>query len=365
MLNVRVKALATLCFYLILAGCYPTMPRQLGPQSLELSAENAVPPSIAVTQAFEENDPQSRHIAVVSAIQRFLRDPAYIDQPDEITAAALTELAFSSNRLTLSDPALIQRDGSYTIVAIPDGIGLYFYDLTDPNAVPIELSQWTAGIQTLEATWQDDRVVIIYQTLDVQGDRHAHASLLTLNADSDWVQSWISDDIPDWWFNAANAAIEVAPDLSQIVVVGEATSTTQAFQEDANSPQRFFQLVWKLDETHYQLTTPSSSFRDRSEWAWATAIGSPYGTLVEFVERFQRNDQSGARMLAANDTVMAEARNFGLAFSGIPYKVETLDETHLLLTGYQGELIITFQPPQSSEDGWLLTNIAPQGAVAP
>ena len=365
MLSIHPKDLPVIGLGLVLIACAPTAPRQLDPQALVLSEENAIPPATAVPLAFEETDSQSRRTAVISAVRRFLLNPAYSDLQDEIVSQALTDLAFSSGRLTLPDPAFVQKQGPLVAVAIPDGIGLYFYDLSNPHADPIELSQWTAGIQSLEATWTADKVVLVYYTLDTRGVRHAHVSLITHGANSDWTQSWISDDVPDWWFNATNATVEVAPDLSHIVVDGEATSTTHAFQEVSDSPQRRFRLVWELADAQYRLTTPSTSYRDRSEWAWATAIPSPYATLVEFVERFQQNDQTGARLVAASDAVIVEARDFGLTFSGVPYKVETVDATHLLMTGYQGQLVITFEPPQTTEGRWLITNITPQGASVP
>jgi len=365
MLSNKAKTLFPLLIFLVLVSCQSAAPRQLDPQQLEPPTESSIPPDIAVPTAFEEENPQSRRMAVLAAIRGFLLDSRYIDAPDSVMSETLTDLAFSSEHLTLSDPAFVRRYGSYAIVAIPDGLGLYFYDLAVSAHTPIELSRWTAGIQTLDVTWQNDKAGIIYHTMDLNGIRHAHASLVTMSANSDWTQSWISDDEPDWWFNATNAIVELAPDLSQLSVVGESTSTSQAFDKNQTSPQRLFRLLWELDGARYQVTTPSAAFRDRGEWAWATAVPSSYATLVEFVERFQRNDRAGARRLVSSDAVMADANNFGLAFSGIPYKVESLDETHLLITGYQGELILTFQPPQPEEERWIITNIAPQGAATP
>ncbi len=348
---------------LIVVGCRPTALREIEPQSL--STENAIPLETAIPQAFQETDPQHRHIEIITAIQQFLLAPTYLNAPDAVTSTDLTDLAFSSEHLTLADPAFVRRHGSYAIVAIPDGIGLYFYDLENPNQEPLEVSQFTAGIQSLDVVWQDNHIGIAYHTLDLEGIRHAHVSLLTLGANSEWEQSWISDDIPDWWFNDINASINLAPDLSQIVAVGEMTGKSQSFQEDSTSPQRLFQLVWDLDNNQYQVTTPSTGFRDRSEWEWATAVPSPYAALVEFVERFQRNDMTGAAILAANDTVMANAETFGLALVGVSYKAEILDETHIRIVGHQGALIITFQRPENPGGDWLITNIAPQGAVTP
>ena len=78
-----------------------------------------------------------------------------------------------------------------------------------------------------------------------------------------------------------------------------------------------------------------------------------------------RNDVAGAKILTANDTVMVDADNFGLALVGVPYKAEILDETHIRIVGHQGALIIAFQPPENNEGDWLITSITPQGAVAP
>ena len=365
MLSKWSRSILVLILILTAAGCRHADPRALPPQSLEPSSQNTLPLETAIPLAFQSTDPQSRRAEIVTAIRQFLLDPAYLSAPDEVTSAALTSLAFSSDRLTIPDPAFVRRFGSYAVVAIPDGIGLYFYDLAHPSQTPLELSRWTVGIQSLEVVWQDNYTAIAYHTLDLEGISHAHVSLLTIDSNLDWEQSWIGDDTPDWWFNDINASIDLAPDLSQIVVVGASTSGSQSFQEDSTSPQRLFRLVWTLDNTQYQLTTPSTGFRDRSEWAWATAVPSPYATLVEFVERFQRNDVAGAKILTANDTVMVDADNFGLALVGVPYKAEILDETHIRIVGHQGALIIAFQPPENNEGDWLITSITPQGAVAP
>src|SRR5574341_356000 len=155
-----------------------------------------------VREAFRVEDPNSRREAVLEAVGRFLRDDGVRNLSDADASLMLTQIAFSSERLVLTDAALIARVGEQAVVGLPDGLGLYLYDLGDAGAAPLELSRWTVGLSGLQASWGETEVGVVYTTLGNDGAMQAHFALAV--RESEWAVAWISDETPDWWFNTRN-----------------------------------------------------------------------------------------------------------------------------------------------------------------
>jgi hypothetical protein len=311
-------------------------------------------------EAFRVEDPNSRRDAVLQAVQRFLRDEGVRNLSDAEASLMLTEIAFSSERLVLTDAAMVARDGERAVVGLPDGLGLYLYDLGDTSASPLELSHWTVGLSRLRASWGETEVGVVYTTLGNDGAMQAHFVLAV--KESAWIVAWIGDETPDWWFNARNAAVVVAPDRSLLLVKGEALNTTQVFSEPSDGPLRTFHMEWQRTENSYQPEFPVPPYGSREAWLWAAAEPSPYATLVEFIERLQLGDEDGALALASRPAVVADAISFGVYLIGRQYEVIGYDEERIVFRDIQGTFVASFRQSLSGEAQWLITDIAPLGA---
>lgn len=313
-----------------------------------------------VREAFRVEDPNSRREAVLEAVGRFLRDDGVRNLSDADASLMLTQIAFSSERLVLTDAALIARDGEQAVVGLPDGLGLYLYDLGDAGAAPLELSRWTVGLSGLQASWGETEVGVVYTTLGNDGAMQAHFALAV--RESEWAVAWISDETPDWWFNTRNAAIVVAPDRTWILVKGEALDTTRVFNESSGGPVRTFHMEWRRTENSYQPESPVPPYSPREVWLWAAAEPSPYATLVEFIERLQLGDEDGALGLVTREAVVADAISFGIYLVGRQYEVIRYDNERIVFRDVQGTFVASFRQSASGEPRWLITNIAPLGA---
>src|SRR5690606_25540679 len=146
-------------------------------------------------------------------------------------------------------------------------------------------------------------LVAAYTTLGADGVERVHVAL-AVERNDDWRLAWLSDEEPDWWFNARGGAVTVAPDLSRLTVVGEAEHTTDVFYEVGNAPRRPSRVEWVRELSSYRLAATEESYQSRRAWLWALAVPSPYATLVEFIERLQVADQSGAAQLVESESVL-------------------------------------------------------------
>lgn len=354
---------------IIISGCNPSTPNSTpivavpasSPTS-SLFSPTATPEALDehVREAFRVEDPDSRRDAVLMAVRRFLRDDAVRNLSDADASLMLTQIAFSSERLVLTDAALMARDGEWAVVGLPDGLGLYLYDLGDADAAPLELSRWTVGLSSLRASWGATEVGVVYTTLGSDGAMQAHFVLAV--KEPTWAVAWLSDETPDWWFNTRNADIVVAPDRTWILVKGEALDTTRAFSESSAGPLRTFHMEWQRTENSYQPESPAPPYSPREVWLWAAAEPSPYATLVEFIERLQLGDEDGALGLVSREAVVADAISFGIYLVGRQYEVVSYNEERIVFRDVQGTFVANFRQSASGEPRWLITNIAPFGA---
>lgn len=314
-----------------------------------------------IQNAFQITEPVQRREAVLLAVQQFLNDPSVRAMTDEEASTLFTETAFSSERLVLPDAGYIARDGGRAVVGLLDGMGLYLYDLDHAASQPVLLSPWTVGLVRLEVYWESAEIGVQYDTLGNDDILRAHF-VLAVEADSGWKAAWISDEAPDWWFNAQNATLSVAPDLSWIAVTGEASGTTLVFDEQPGHPRRAFHLEWIREGESFKPTSSPHAYDRREAWLWSIATPSPYATLVEFLERLQMGDAVDVETLVSNPAVIRDAAAFGLDLIGRRFEVVTYEPDQIVFRDLQGTFVATFREEPSAEYPWLISSIAPLGA---
>ena len=180
--------------------------------------------------------------------------------------------------------------------------------------------------------------------------------------------TWQGDQQPEWWINAFNASVEAAPDLAWLIVTGEARESTHAFDESVG-PVRQFRAEWVREQEQgsnlptFRLKEPIAGYGGRHAWFWQTAVPSPYATLVELVERLQRNNLTGIDELAINPTAIDDATAFGLHILAEPYSILEQTADTITFRGRQGTLVASFAPPATPDGPWLIRSIRPIGAV--
>ncbi|GEM_PF-969926 len=316
-----------------------------------------------IREAFQETDPYVRQGAVLCSVERFLRAEAVNAMTDEQASAYLTSTAFSSEHLTLADPALVVRENAQAIVGLPDGMGLYLYDLSAPaGSFPLAISPWTIGLSHVQISSDEMEIGVSFETVDQQAAAHIHYALITRDGTT-WRVSWLSDDHPDWWFNSRNAALSVAPDRSRLIVVGEARNSTLVFDEKEGRPHRLFRLEWIREGHAYRLKLSPGGYPSRSAWQWEIAQPSPYATLVEFVERIQMGDSDGAARLVTNPNVISDAMAFGLYLAGRQFEVLSSEPQRIVFRDRQGTFVADFlATPSNSGPVWRIASLAPLGA---
>lgn len=348
----------------ILVACAPNDP---APSVTPLAATPTQPAIQAATleerlqEALQLPEPEARKYEVLMAVDAFLRDPGIQAMSDQDASRVLTEVAFASESLTLTDPALIQRRNTRAIVGLPEGLGLAFYDLSRPEgSQPLEISPWSVGLEALGVTWTDQEAGVFYETISTDGVRRAHFALVGRRSD-EWAVLWLADEMPDWWFNAQNATLSIAPDLSELLVIGEAESTTLAFDEADGRPRRQFRVRWVREGESYDPTPQNEDFGVRQDFIWIAAEPSPYATLVEFIERLQLQELAGAQRLVSSPDLMDTATSFGLYLIQRPYEVILVEADRIVFRGRQGTFAATFRAPGVEGDPWLITSIVPTG----
>lgn len=346
-----------------LASPQPSFPEQI------LTEQTTPTPALSadarLRQAFRLADPNAKRAQVLSAAEALLRDAAFSQMEDEAASSHFTVVAFSSERLIFSDPAFVRRKGNLAVVGMPDGLGLFLYDLsTTPGTPPLELSHWTAGLSAVEVTWRRDEIGVSFVTLGNDGLHHVHY-VLAGEAESVWQVMWFSDEEPDWWFNATNATLAVKPNLSQLIVVGEASHTTLALSETEDSPRRKFRVEWRRGGDGYILSPPMGSKSERQNWLWRIAQPSAYTTLVEFIERLQRQDIDGAAHLVTDEEIISSAVNFGLFMPERRYEIVAYSEGIIMFRDRRGAFAMAFKQPQTADAPWLIAGLVPVGVELP
>lgn len=342
-------------FVLIACSAAPPPPDETLTPSQAPEPTSSLSVDDEVKAAFADTDPQARRTKVLSAVQRLLDDPAIQSVSDADATIRLTDLAFASGAIKLTDPAYVRRHDTYAVVALPDGMGLYFFA---PSQAPIEINRFTVGLTTLNPVWRENEIGVPYETRGTDGAITSQFALLT-QTDSGWQMTWSSADTPDWWFNARNGSLMIEPDLSRIALSGQAPGNTLVFNEAEETVQREFRIVWlRSEETDtYQPELPPDQFSYREAWLWRIAVPSPYSSMVEFIERLQRNDREGLLRLVLNGEVIEDARDFGFALLNQTYDVILSEPDRIVIRGYQGVFEFSFAPPDAEGDPYVITSI--------
>ncbi len=318
--------------------------------------------------AFKVEERPARLQAVLTLMPAFLDDLSLRNASDQAASTLLTDIAFSSRQMTFTDRAFIRRYEDLAIVGLPDAMGVYFVDRARGVNRSAELiSRWTAGLDSMEITPRDRDVGLVYTTLGLDHATRAHFALLR-RTDAGWGTAWFSDDTPDWWFNAVNAQIALAPDLSKVTLVGDAAGTTPVFLESGNVPRRRFRVGWVRTDNHYDQSPSMGGAANRQSWLWHIAEPSAYSTLVEFVERLRNRDFKGAAGLVTDSSIVVTAQSFGLYLPENTYTVTAYDMQRIAFQGRQGAFVAIFQPPAPGsppDTRWLISSIEPAGLASP
>jgi hypothetical protein len=351
------RFLSCLIVFLVLVGCRPEGARQFPINATAMPED----PLIQLQQAYGVPDPDQRKIAVVDSVHAYLRSKSAQTLDDRTLSLKITEAAFSSGTLIFADSGFVSRNGGLAVVSIPNGVGLYLYDLRSSRTIPIELSAWTIGIDSIQPYWHVDEVGVIYNTSAADGSFQGHYVLAKLT-NVGWRVAWFSDETPDWWFNSQNAAIAVNADLSRIQVVGQSLGTTAVFDEVGNSPRRSFSVEWVRDHDRYKLDSPPAEF-DRTTWLWGVSQPSAYATLVEFIERVRLQDHEGAAKLVGSQEVVDAAFAYGLYLGDSTFHVTAFNQDRITFQGRQGAFVVEFLQPVSPNEPWLITGLIPLGAA--
>lgn len=338
---------------------------------LAVPAANPPPQATAILvydelrSAFLLADRETRRREVRSLTRSFLADIQSRGVGDEAASALLTDIAQTSHPL-LNNPAIVQHQNNRVIVGFPDGLGLVLYDMTTPpDTPPLELSPWTAGLTTVQATWLPDAIGVLYFTT---GSDHAVTAHYVQAEQSRgvWRVGWFGDEDPDWWFNTRNAVVTVSPDLQNLKVTGEADHTSPAFDELATSPHRTFSVEWHKLPSGYAMSPAAGSEAGRTAWLWQIAVPSAYATLVEFVERIRINDMNGAGRLVTDPSVVATAFSFGLQFPENRFQITDFDPNRITIISVRGTFVVSIKPPpQGADRPWLISAITPIGIAPP
>lgn len=328
----------------------------------------APPPEISVEQHIQEafllSSPVARRDAVLAAVELFLRDNSMRQLDDAVASRRLTEITFQSGQPIFADPVFVRRQGTLVVVGLPDGLGLYLFDLSvEPGMHPLQLSAWTVGLDSVDVVWAGNELGVDYTTVGSDQVFRAHY-VVCIKSAAGWRMMWFSDEQPDWWFNARNATISVAPYLSRLTITGEAESSTPVFREEGDVPRRLFRVEWLRDQEHYRLSPAIGGGKDRRNWVWRVAVPSAYSTLVEFIERIRLRDTQGAAQLVSDPSIVATAISFGIHLPEVQYTVTAYDEGSITFQSQQGAFVAMFKPPTAEGDPWLMTGLQPLGAAS-
>jgi len=317
-----------------------------------------------LTLAYSSTDPLERIENVHSLTGQWLTYDDIANLTDEEASSFYTGIAFSSDNLIFPDPAIIRRSEDLAIVGLPNGLGLYLYDLSSDPFQQLEISAYTIGLNQLDIIRDEEEIGIAYETIGANNLTTVHFALI-ISGDDGWKLSWLSDEAPEWWFNASNGFMRVESDLSGITVTGQAANSTPMFDETADdAPLRTFEIFWKRqsvrgeDLHQYAVSPPATGYRSRQEWMWTVAQPSPYATLVQFIEQSQSGDIVRAAELTVTPQIAQTALDFGLHFVGRRYRVLESDSKSITFRDQQGAFVVTF----TGEAPYLITTITPLGS---
>ncbi|MBI3286595.1 MAG: hypothetical protein HYZ68_00960 [Chloroflexi bacterium] len=237
-----------------------------------------------------------------------------------------------------------------------------------PPGQPLEHATIAEGNWVEEVRWVGEELGVISSSVGASGYT-PDFSLLRYEG-GEWRRVWPAapeDSTPwrDFWITADGEASFAAEDLSLVRTRGSfwGEPAEMAFFECGACPHRFVEIIWERQGDLYvpQVTLPESApFYDR---LWEVALPSPYATLTEFLRRLRKGDEAGALQLAANATVIDQARALSLDHPASAFIAHTPSESNPLLfsdyesTDFSPQYEAHFQAPAGSGGHWLLIEI--------
>lgn len=342
---------------LTLSACFPGDPVASPTLTIRFSSTPTPPVDEWLRSTYQIADPATRKTEVLFATEAYLQDPAHAELNNEQLSIDYSEIAFSSGVLVFPDPAFIHRHDQLAVVSLPDGLGIVLFDLK--SGTNLELNPWAVGVNAFQTYWGQDEVGVHYTTLGSDGIARVHF-ILAGKVESGWQAMWSSDEAADWWLNAWGGTLAVEPDLSQLVLVGEARNTSPAFIEGDGAPHRTLKITWIREENQYILSPPIEA--DRQAWLWQVTEPSAYATLVEFIERLRNGDERSANRLIADGAVLTAATDFGLDLPAREFQVSAYNDSTILFHDRQGSFVATFKSPELQGAAWLIESLKPLGA---
>jgi hypothetical protein len=311
--------------------------------------------------AYSLADPIQRQSAVLKATEDFLNEPSTRYQSDEIAASVYSQIVFSSGGVTLSDPAQVVRKEEIALVGLPDGLGVYLFELGETGSNPLLISPWSGGLVRIQALWRENDIGVLY-TSSMADHIQQHFALIAY-APGGWKAAWRSEDSPDWWFNSRDARIYVSPDLTTLEVEGSGTFNTPIFDETDSPLKQVFRIRWvRTADNTYRIDPPPEGYGSREAWLSEVSNPSAYGTLVQYLQDLRNGDALSAQSRVVDTSVTRDAESFGLARPERLYTVIAYDETHISFRDNRGAFMATFVTSPDAE-GWLIQSIVPLGAA--
>ncbi len=255
------------------------------------------------------------------------------------------------------EPFLFIRTSPGAVVSVPD-YGLYLCDTDCP-----QLTEWNRGLTDLDVFTTGDEIGILYRQRYGTEREIAHFIRAT---PIDGVL-WASPDTETWWLNALDADVIVSEDLETLAVTGQATFTSDVIDTDTTNTHPQMALTWAYDSdaSIYRPTPNPAHFETRQQFIEAAMLPSPFISLITFLERLTKGDDTLASQVTTGPEVVQTGRDFGLHISGRHYQVKAFESTDRTLTfgDLQGQFVAYFSPPAEVGGPWLIMDIRPLGAL--
>lgn len=117
--------------------------------------------------------------------------------------------------------------------------------------------------------------------------------------------------------------------LSRLQLMGSSfaldSGADAVFSECHACPHRTLIGVWERQGSEYIRRSALPPDAPRAERLWEMTEPSPYASLYEFTRRLRAGDQAGARILAADDSVIEQALAYGLAEASVRLLVDSVE----------------------------------------
>jgi len=311
--------------------------------------------------------PQVRVVGWVSSAPRL--QPTGVETPRPQSALSEIEELF---RQALSDPSLLP-EGAAAFLSLPEIISMDDGQATAYLSSILTQAGWefTVAVQGISLKrpasdlavlklppnhiylfwpggWQRASVGDLIEDARLINDElgiifaHVGASsinpaftLLRRQPAGGWESLWSPSGQREWLCTDGSISF-VGEGLSQLRLVGSSfaldAGKDEIFSECRACPHRTLVSTWERLGNNYVRRSSLPSDAPRAERLWEMTEPSPYASLYEFTRRLRVGDQGNARLLAANDAIIEQALEHGLADASM----------HLLVDRVEGQEIRFF-----------------------